>query len=461
MFPSFLFVPLLDYSFAPVSGASSSSSPPSTSQTHSKKRPTSPLTQHCSASFCSHIHLLNSQLSASSPGGSTRPSGCSTRPQARRPQHVSRLVDGFSVTTPPELESTPLPPLMVPPLSAVVLDASPSPAALPPPTILPPVPPAPALRVPLAMSPSALPASAPSVSALSFPTTPLPLLLATTLVAPTAALPLLPRTASPSPPEPFLQPLPPLQHLPPPPQLVPPPPPSSLPPPSSPPPPPPPPASNAPPLHGGRPSTASASSPVTRSATSSHHTASSFDSCFAGPCLAASTGRIAAFSAIPCSGDPAGSIPAASRRPSDLHEAIAHNPSSGPDESMPYAAHFTNGTAAPRRRHCRRYALACVVLEGGQERPVQLLRRHWIVTDGNEKTENIWGLGVIGEQPVILPNTGFEYSSACPLSTPGGRMSSWKLELNETFVFVRFSSSAGLAGSPTPTFLPFLHPVQL
>jgi hypothetical protein len=47
------------------------------------------------------------------------------------------------------------------------------------------------------------------------------------------------------------------------------------------------------------------------------------------------------------------------------------------------------------------------------------------------------GSGVIGEQPVILPGTGFEYSSACPLSTPNGRMvrcdsfvffiSSWKV----------------------------------
>lgn len=32
------------------------------------------------------------------------------------------------------------------------------------------------------------------------------------------------------------------------------------------------------------------------------------------------------------------------------------------------------------------------------------------------------GIGVIGEQPVILPNTSFEYSSACPLGTPSGRM---------------------------------------
>ncbi|XP_075663098.1 uncharacterized protein LOC142632608 [Castanea sativa] len=61
-------------------------------------------------------------------------------------------------------------------------------------------------------------------------------------------------------------------------------------------------------------------------------------------------------------------------------------------------------------------------ITNNSDRPVQLLRRHWIITDANEKIENVWGIGVIGEQPVILPRTGFEFSSACPLSTPNGRM---------------------------------------
>ncbi|KAJ7956227.1 Protein ApaG like [Quillaja saponaria] len=61
-------------------------------------------------------------------------------------------------------------------------------------------------------------------------------------------------------------------------------------------------------------------------------------------------------------------------------------------------------------------------ITNNSDRPVQLLRRHWIITDANGKIENFWGTGVIGEQPVILPGTGFEYSSACPLSTPSGRM---------------------------------------
>ncbi|GLJ15731.1 hypothetical protein SUGI_0258890 [Cryptomeria japonica] len=56
------------------------------------------------------------------------------------------------------------------------------------------------------------------------------------------------------------------------------------------------------------------------------------------------------------------------------------------------------------------------------DRPVQLLRRHWAITDANGKTEHIRGIGVIGEQPVILSGTSFEYSSACPLGTSTGKM---------------------------------------
>ncbi|KAK7330499.1 hypothetical protein VNO77_24694 [Canavalia gladiata] len=61
-------------------------------------------------------------------------------------------------------------------------------------------------------------------------------------------------------------------------------------------------------------------------------------------------------------------------------------------------------------------------ITNNSDHPVQLLRRHWIITDANERTENVWGIGVVGEQPVILPRNSFEYSSACPLSTPNGRM---------------------------------------
>ena len=53
---------------------------------------------------------------------------------------------------------------------------------------------------------------------------------------------------------------------------------------------------------------------------------------------------------------------------------------------------------------------------------VQLLSRHWIITDGTGKVEEVEGPGVVGEQPVLEPGDAFEYTSGCPLPTPFGSM---------------------------------------
>jgi ApaG protein len=53
---------------------------------------------------------------------------------------------------------------------------------------------------------------------------------------------------------------------------------------------------------------------------------------------------------------------------------------------------------------------------------VQLLSRHWIITDALEHVEEVRGPGVIGEQPVLAPGESFKYSSWCPLKTPMGMM---------------------------------------
>jgi ApaG protein len=53
---------------------------------------------------------------------------------------------------------------------------------------------------------------------------------------------------------------------------------------------------------------------------------------------------------------------------------------------------------------------------------VQLLSRHWIISDGDGNTEHVKGPGVVGEQPVIEPGEAFEYTSFCPLRTPIGSM---------------------------------------
>ena len=54
--------------------------------------------------------------------------------------------------------------------------------------------------------------------------------------------------------------------------------------------------------------------------------------------------------------------------------------------------------------------------------PVQLISRHWIITDADHKIEEIRGPGVVGQQPTLGPGESFEYTSACPLPTPFGTM---------------------------------------
>jgi len=53
---------------------------------------------------------------------------------------------------------------------------------------------------------------------------------------------------------------------------------------------------------------------------------------------------------------------------------------------------------------------------------VQLLTRHWIITDGRGLRHTVEGEGVVGEQPMIAPGASFDYVSGCPLSTPSGSM---------------------------------------
>ena len=52
----------------------------------------------------------------------------------------------------------------------------------------------------------------------------------------------------------------------------------------------------------------------------------------------------------------------------------------------------------------------------------QLISRHWIITDARGQVEEVQGLGVIGQQPLLQPGESFEYTSGCPLCTPRGTM---------------------------------------
>ena len=54
--------------------------------------------------------------------------------------------------------------------------------------------------------------------------------------------------------------------------------------------------------------------------------------------------------------------------------------------------------------------------------PAQLVSRHWIITDANNQVQEVRGLGVIGEQPLLRPNESFEYTSGTAIATPVGTM---------------------------------------
>ncbi|MEQ1533401.1 MAG: Co2+/Mg2+ efflux protein ApaG [Sideroxydans sp.] len=68
--------------------------------------------------------------------------------------------------------------------------------------------------------------------------------------------------------------------------------------------------------------------------------------------------------------------------------------------------------------------------------PVQLLHRHWIITDANNHVQEVKGKGVVGEQPIINPGQGFEYSSGTVLATQVGTMSgSYQMQVVDGGVF--------------------------
>ncbi|NIF22478.1 MULTISPECIES: Co2+/Mg2+ efflux protein ApaG [Pantoea] len=54
--------------------------------------------------------------------------------------------------------------------------------------------------------------------------------------------------------------------------------------------------------------------------------------------------------------------------------------------------------------------------------PVQLLRRHWLITNGNGRETEVKGEGVVGEQPTISPASEYQYTSGAVLETPMGTM---------------------------------------
>lgn len=83
-------------------------------------------------------------------------------------------------------------------------------------------------------------------------------------------------------------------------------------------------------------------------------------------------------------------------------------------------ARFSDQNSDP---HARQWVfLYTVTISNESAVRVQLLKRHWVITDANGEIEEVKGPGVVGKQPILEPGQSFEYTSACPLKTPFGSM---------------------------------------
>ncbi len=80
---------------------------------------------------------------------------------------------------------------------------------------------------------------------------------------------------------------------------------------------------------------------------------------------------------------------------------------------------FVPDRSDPGKRWFFAYTIR-ITNEGAQT--VQLISRHWIITDGDGDVEEVRGPGVVGKQPILASGESFEYTSACPLATNFGTM---------------------------------------
>ncbi|HEY6463191.1 MAG TPA: Co2+/Mg2+ efflux protein ApaG, partial [Polyangiaceae bacterium] len=83
-------------------------------------------------------------------------------------------------------------------------------------------------------------------------------------------------------------------------------------------------------------------------------------------------------------------------------------------------AQYVADQSVPR---AKRYVFAYTVrIENEGPEPAQLRTRHWIITDGAGKVEEVKGPGVVGQTPYLRPGEHFEYTSGCVLQTTRGEM---------------------------------------
>lgn len=103
-----------------------------------------------------------------------------------------------------------------------------------------------------------------------------------------------------------------------------------------------------------------------------------------------------------------------SHHPSSTSEAVTNN------VRVEVEAQYAPEHSQPFQNQWFFYYTVRITNEGDE--PVQLLNRHWIITDATGEIKEVCGPGVVGEQPVLAPGETFQYTSGCPLTTASGAM---------------------------------------
>ncbi len=81
------------------------------------------------------------------------------------------------------------------------------------------------------------------------------------------------------------------------------------------------------------------------------------------------------------------------------------------------------------------FAYTITIINQG-EVPARLMTRHWIITHGDGRTQEVRGDGVVGKQPWIKPGEGYQYTSGTILETPMGTMGgSYQMETDDGLEF--------------------------
>lgn len=81
---------------------------------------------------------------------------------------------------------------------------------------------------------------------------------------------------------------------------------------------------------------------------------------------------------------------------------------------------YAPGRSRPKDRQW--FFLYTITITNVGDETVQLISRHWVITNADGHVEEVRGPGVVGEHPVLAPTESFTYTSVCPLTTAFGTM---------------------------------------